>query len=189
MTQSLPAQTTYARWLALARIVAGAMWLGHAVPKFITSDTFMPPNGAIVNLVTQGSQHGSHYVAPFLAGVVLPNISLFAELVRLGELLTGIALVLGLFTRLGGLAGMFLTVMYASAKGPLFSLDVLSGNDFAMFTLSGINLVLPTGRAFGLDALMSRRRARLARVHAEFVQEPPLITPPPSTEPPSGISS
>lgn len=182
--KTLPSASTYARWLALFRIVTGAIWIEHAVPKFLDSASFMGPNGFMPQLVAKGTQHGSHAFAPFLANVVTPNMALFAELVRLGELLTGVVLVLGLFTRVGGLVGVFLTIMYLGAKGPLLSYETLGTPDFAMLSLSAINLVLPTGRAFGIDALLGRSRGRVPRVQAEFVPEPPLITPPPPTETP-----
>jgi uncharacterized membrane protein YphA (DoxX/SURF4 family) len=174
----LPAASTYARWLALARIVTGAMWIAHAVPKFLDSATFLPPSGTMAQMVTKGAQHGSHAFAPFFANVVTPNIALFAELVRLGELLTGIALLLGLLTRLGGLVGVFLPIMYLAAKGPLLSYETLATPDFTILILSAINLVLPTGRVLGIDALLGRPRSRVERVQAEFVPEPPLTPPP-----------
>jgi uncharacterized membrane protein YphA (DoxX/SURF4 family) len=181
--KTLPSGSTYARWLALVRIVTGAMWIAHALPKFLDSATFMPPHGFMPKLVAHGAQHGSRVFAPFFANVVAPNMALFAELVRLGELLTGIALLFGIFTRAGGLVGIVLPIMYVSAKGPLLSYETLATPDFTMLVLSGINLVLPTGRVFGIDALLGRPRRRLERVHAEFVPEPPLITPPPPTGP------
>lgn len=182
--KTLPSASTYSRWFAVLRMLTGAMWIAHALPKFLNSPSFMPPKGSIEQLVSKGAQHGSHLFAPFLANVVTPNIALFAELVRLGELLTGIVLLLGVFTRLGGLVGIFLPVMYLGAKGPLLSYETLATPDFSMLVLSAINLVLPTGRVFGVDALLGRSRTRIPRVQAEFVPEPPL-TPPPPPEPSS----
>jgi uncharacterized membrane protein YphA (DoxX/SURF4 family) len=182
--KTLPTAPAYARWLAAFRILVGAMWIAHALPKFLHPATFMPPNGFMAQLVAKGTQHGSHVFAPFLANVVTPNIALFAELVRLGELLTGVALVLGLFTRFAGLVGIFLPIMYLGAKGPLLSYETLATPDFSILVLSAINLVLPTGRVFGIDAMLGARRARIPRVQAEFVPEPP-ITPPPPAEPSS----
>ena len=184
MIKSLPTSAAYARWLALLRIVVGAAWIAHALPKFLESDAFMPPKGFIVSFVSNAAAHGSNVFRPFFANVVLPNIALFAELVRLGEMVAGVLLVLGLFTRFGGLLGMYLTLNYAAAKGPLLSSQTLAGSDFAMFVLSGINFVLPTGRALGIDAILARRRARPQTVRAEFVPEPPLITPPPPSPTP-----
>lgn len=180
--KTLPSAPTYARWLAVIRIATGAAWIAHALPKFLDSASFMPPNGSIAQLVSKGAVHGSHAFAPFLANVVTPNMALFAELVRLGELLTGVALLLGLFTRLGGLVGVLLPIVYLGAKGPLLSYETLATADFATIVLSAINVVLPTGRVFGIDALLGRSRARIPRVQAEFVPEPPL-TPPPPPEP------
>lgn len=176
--KSLPSALTYARWLALARIVTGAMWIAHAVPKFLDSAKFLPPNGSMAQMVAKGAQHGSHAFSGFFANVVTPNIALFAELVRLGELLTGIALLLGLLTRLFGLIGIFLPIMYLAAKGPLLSYETLATPDFSILILSAINLVLPTGRVLGIDALLGRPRSKIERVQAEFVPEPPLTPPP-----------
>ena len=38
----LPASRAYGGWLALARILTGAIWLIHGVPKFLNSAQFMP---------------------------------------------------------------------------------------------------------------------------------------------------
>jgi uncharacterized membrane protein YphA (DoxX/SURF4 family) len=176
--KTLPSAATYARCLALVRVVTGVAWIAHALPKFLDSASFMPPDGSISKLVTTGMQQGSHVYQPFLANVVAPNIALFAELVRLGEMLTGIVLVLGVFTRFGGLVGMFLTLNYMAAKGPVVTSSQLASADFSMFLLSAIQLLLPTGRAFGFDALLGRSRPRVERVQAEFVPEPPMTPPP-----------
>ncbi|MBV8148361.1 MAG: DoxX family membrane protein, partial [Candidatus Eremiobacteraeota bacterium] len=144
--KSLPSSSAYAGWLALLRILTGAAWLAHAIPKYSKSDEFMPPNGFIVSFVSRGLENTTGAYHNFLAGAVQPNLALFAELVRLGELLTGAVLVLGLFTRLGGLVGIFLTLNYMAAKGIIFRADALESADFSMFLLSAINFVLPTGR-------------------------------------------
>ena len=179
----LPSSSTYAGWLAILRIVTGVIWLSHAVPKFAHSDTFMPPNGFIAAYVSQGLQKTTGPYHDFLANVVQPNLSIFAELVRLGELLTGVALVLGLFTRLGGLVGIVLTLDYLAARGALVSTATLQSLDFGLLVLSATALVLPTGRALGIDALLarSRRPPPVQTVRAEFVPEPspppPIVSP------------
>jgi thiosulfate dehydrogenase [quinone] large subunit len=179
---TLPSSFTYARWLAVARILTGIMWLVHGIPKFTNSDQFMPPNGFITNYIQHGLQSTSGIYHGFLAGVVAPNLGIFAELVRLGEVLVGISLLLGALTRLGGLGGVLLTLNYLAARGGLLSFNALSSIDFAMLVLSGVSLVLPTGRILGVDALFSRPRSAPATVRAEFVPEPPLDRP---TAPPN----
>ena len=49
----LPSSSTYALWLALFRIYAGAFWLMHGIPKFLHGEEFMPPNGAMMQFLNQ----------------------------------------------------------------------------------------------------------------------------------------
>ncbi len=179
----LPSSTTYARWLAIVRILTGLMWLSHGIPKFMQSAQFMPPSGFASDFVTRGVQSTTGVYHTFLANVVQPNLPLFAELVRLGEVLVGVSLVLGALTRLGGLAGIVLTLNYIAARGHMFSSATVQSLDFAIMVLSLICVVLPTGRALGVDALFTRaRRPPATTVRAEFVPEPPLTGP---TAPPN----
>jgi|GEM_PF-886094 len=189
----LPSNRSYAFWLALLRICVGGAWLVHGTGKFLHPDAFMPPNGLISKVVANGVANGSGPYHDFLANVVSPNIGLFAEATRVGEVLVGCLLVLGFLTRLGGLGGMLLTLNYMLAQGELASTDVLGSLDAATFLLSAVNFVLPTGRAIGLDWFFSRPRpvavavpvapagptviAPSGAVQAEFVDERPLDGP------------
>ncbi|MHB8146419.1 MAG: TQO small subunit DoxD [Vulcanimicrobiaceae bacterium] len=186
-----PSSKTYAFWLALLRIFTGAAWIVHGTGKFTQSAMFMPPNGFIVGFIAKAASATTGPYHDFLVNVVQPNISIFAELVRLGEVLTGCALVLGIFTRFGGFVGVLLTLNYMAAKGAFGSLEGVAGIDAAMLALSAVNLVLPTGRMLGVDALLGRPRAAarvvvtpapinvtpVQPVQAEFVDEQPLEGP------------
>jgi uncharacterized membrane protein YphA (DoxX/SURF4 family) len=187
----LPSSSTYAGWLGVARILTGAMWLAHAIPKFSKSDEFMPPNGFMVMYVARGLQNTTGAYHNFLATVVQPNLPLYAELVRLGELLTGLALLFGVFTRLGGLVGMLLPLNYLAARGNILTSAALQSLDFSMFVLSAVSFVLPTGRALGVDALLAGRKRAAPTVRAEFVPEPgpPPQAPPPQATPSPGPST
>jgi thiosulfate dehydrogenase (quinone) large subunit len=178
----LPSSGRYAGWLALVRILTGVAWLSHGIPKFVQSAQFMPPNGFFADFVTRGVQATTGPYHTFLATSVQPYMPLFAELVRLGEVLVGISLVLGAFTRLGGLVGVLLPLNYLAARGHMFSSATLQSVDFATGLLSLISLVLPTGRFLGVDALFTRSR-RPPPVRAEFVPEPPLDRPTASPNP------
>ncbi len=181
----LPSNTVYASWLALFRLYAGAFWLLHGIPKFTQSQDFMPPTGFMPDFVNNAIAHTSGWYHGFLLDTVLPNVSLFAELVRLGEVVTGALLVLGAFTRLGGLIGVLLALNYITAKGGLAHASMWSGLDAAALVLSALNVVLPTGRILGIDALLARSRAArkpeaVPATPAEpavFVDEPPMTGP------------
>jgi thiosulfate dehydrogenase (quinone) large subunit len=187
----LPSSQAYALWLAILRILTGGLWLARGIPKFTQSAAFMPPGGTMTLSVNRGlalTSPGSPY-HNFLAHVVQPYIGFFAELVRLGEVLVGVALVLGVLTRLGGLGGVLLTLGYMAAAGGIGTFAAWQGLDACLLVLSLTNLVLPTGRTLGIDAFFGQQRAAAVpapptTVRAEFVNEPPLEGPTAPTQTP-----
>ncbi len=158
-------------WLLIFRLYAAVFWLVHGLPKFLNPTMFMPPGGFMGQMIAHASQTSTGFYHDFLVNVVTPNIGLFAELVRLGEVLTGISLLLGFLTPLGGIVGCFLALNYLAAAGELRSLTGLSTLNAAAFALSFFCIVLPVGRIAGIDALLVRKPNRRA-VKAEFVDEP-----------------
>jgi uncharacterized membrane protein YphA (DoxX/SURF4 family) len=173
----LPSALSYARWLAVLRILTGGIWLVHAIPKFTDSDSFMPPNGAIVGFITKAIANPETNPAyhTFLANAVLPNIAIFAELVRLSELMVGVALVLGVLTRLGGFGSVFLTLNYMAASRGFSTFAAWGTLDATLLIMSLPNLVLPTGRVWGIDMFFGMKaEPKPETVRAEFVDEPPL---------------
>lgn len=118
----LPTSRSYAGWLALVRILTGVIWLLHAIPKFLNGVAFLPPDGFFATYLQRGIATTIGPYHDFLVNVIQPNAAIFAELVRFGELLVGISLVLGLFSRLGGFFGIVLTVDYMAA-GALLGLS------------------------------------------------------------------
>lgn len=147
----------YGAWLAVFRILVGAMWLIHAYGK-ITDAQWALPNGDCYQIVTgmiSNTQGGLH---DFVANTVLPNIGIFARLQEWGEFLSGVSLVLGLLTRVGGLVGFLLPMLYFSMKGAYAHLDGWAGLDTMTAIASALNLVLPTGAVLGLDSLFGRRK-------------------------------
>lgn len=171
-------QWTLGFWFCVLRIYAGCFWLAHGVPKFLHSATFMPPNGFIVQAAQHAASSQSGWYHVFLAGTVLPNIHVFAELVRLGEVLTGCSLLLGIFTRAGGAVGCFLLLNYMAVNGEFASWTTLGSVEAAGFMLSLTFVLVPAGRIFGADALLLRTRSQQAasaepRVIPEIVDEGP----------------
>jgi thiosulfate dehydrogenase [quinone] large subunit len=176
-----PSSRTYAGWLAIVRILTGAIWLIHGLPKFLNSEQFMPPNGFIVTYIQNGVARTTGPYHDFLVGIVQPNIATFAELVRLGEVCVGLSLLLGVLTRVSGLFGVILTLNYLAGRAGLAKVNSWGSIDACLMLLSAMSLVLPTGRVLGIDGFF-KRKPRRAPVVAEFVPERPLDRP---TAPPS----
>lgn len=173
----LPSSRTYAGTLAVVRILTGAIWLIHAIPKFMNGDAFLPPNGFFATYPQNGIAKTAGPFHSFLVGTVAPNAAIFAELVRFGELCVGVSLFLGLFTRLGGLFGIVLPLVYMAARGAGTTVSAWGTADASLALLSAISLFLPTGRVAGFDALRGCRTPRKRAVIAEVVPERPLEGP------------
>lgn len=173
----LPSSRVYGGWLALARLLTGAIWLDHGVPKFLNSVQFMPPAGAFGTYLQDGIVKTVGPYHDFLVNTVQPNAALFAELVRFGEVCVGISLLLGLFSRVGGFVGILLPLNYLAARAALGTFNGWSSIDGCLMLLSALSFVLPTGRVAGLDALMLRPSVRRTTVVAEIVPERPLDGP------------
>lgn len=173
---SLPSARYYAGWLAFLRIVVGLIWLAHGVPKFLQSARFMPPTGFMPIAVAEGIKSNTGFYHDFLLNVVTPNAPIFAELVRLGEVLVGLSLLFGLLTRLGALGGVFLALNYYFLNNPSLSFGSLGSLEFATLVLSAANFVFPAGRVLGVDALLGRKRPEPPLI-PEFVDEPAPTVP------------
>lgn len=169
----MPSHWTYAGWFTVLRLYAGIFWLVHGIPKFLNSAAYMPPSGFMPQIVQKGIVSQTGFYHDFLLNVVTPNISLFAELVRLGEVLVGLSLLFGIFTRFGGLVGCFLALNYMGINGEFKSWMTIGSLDAAAFMLSFLMLVVPAGRVIGVDAMLVRRPVRKDVVIPEVVDEPP----------------
>ncbi len=167
----LPSARYYASWLAVLRIFTGVFWISHGVGKFLDSAAYLPPDGFMGKMVAKSTGGTTGFYHDFLLNTVTPHVGLFAELVRVGEVLVGCSLLFGLFTRLGALGGVFLALNYVLAKGGFASYDTIGSLDAAAIALSFINVVIPTGRVFGVDALLTRK-PRSRPLTPEFVDEP-----------------
>ena len=144
----------YGAWLAVFRILVGATWLIHGYGK-VTDPQWALPNGNCYQFVTGMTAHTEGFYHDFVTSFVLPNITVFATLVAWGETLTGVSLVLGLLSRIGGLVGILALTYLLRAHSHT---NGYAGLDMLTMLASGLNLVLPTGAVFGFDALFSRRK-------------------------------
>jgi len=99
------------------------------------------------------------FYRPFLLHVAMPYSSVLALLVTLGEIVVGVALLLGIATRLGALLGLFLCLNFIFAKGtPLLSVE--QPIVFAVMLLTVY--ASAAGRALGFDQILKGRLPRWA---------------------------
>jgi len=142
--------------LALVRIFVGLLWFQQLAWK-------MPPTfGGLHRYVESEAQHTfvPGYKA-ILTNVFLTHFTLLGTLVWMAELLVGITLLFGLFTRFGALLALLLSVQLyvglAYAPGEWYC-------TYGMLVLLALALVaVPAGRRLGLDQLLASRMQQAAQ--------------------------
>lgn len=140
--------------LVVLRVYLGGVFLVASLPKL--QHDFTPFLVGFLEQVTL--ERGHPFYREFVQQVVLPNAPVFAALVTWGELLVGVLLILGLFTRLSAVVALVLAVNYMFAKGAWFWTP--SSNDAAFAAISVALLIGAAGRTLGLDAFLAQRWPR-----------------------------
>jgi thiosulfate dehydrogenase [quinone] large subunit len=148
--------------LAALRVYLGLVWFTYGRSK-------LEPNwGAgtreFLSAVKDASASTSGPFETFLTGVIVPHQQVFAELVAYGELLVGIALILGLLTKVGALGGAFLSLTYFFETGKFERHFGLMSFELMLFAVSLFIFVTPADRFASIDSMLwrtrSNRRAR-----------------------------
>lgn len=137
----LIADTRMAPFWLLVRLAIGWEWLHAGWVKVTNAAWFGFGAGAPIVGFVNGAlakTSGLHpdvqgWYAAFLEACVLPNPALWANLVSVGELLVGLALILGFLTAISAFWGTFMSVNFLLA-------GTVSINPF--LTLGGIALML-----------------------------------------------
>jgi uncharacterized membrane protein YphA (DoxX/SURF4 family) len=137
------------RGLALARSGFGLYYVSQAYDK---TTTHWFSSGAPLTKFLQGSlPKAEGFYRSFIHSAVLPHAGTVAQLTTIGEWTAGILLVLGLFTRLGALVGIWLNLNYMLLKG----LASTGGSVDRLFVLSCLVFLLASaGLAWGLDGVL-----------------------------------
>ncbi|MBI2563208.1 MAG: TQO small subunit DoxD [candidate division NC10 bacterium] len=141
--------------LAILRILYGILWLQQAAWK-VPPDFGMLSNGGLFSWTQQMAKYS--FLPPhrfFVSSVVLPYFLVFAWLTLLTELFIGFSHLLGILSRLGALAALFMSanLLVGLARHPgewPWSYIMLLG--YALLFLSA-----HPGRVLGLDGWLSRR--------------------------------
>jgi thiosulfate dehydrogenase [quinone] large subunit len=138
-------------WL-IVRLYVGYEWIIAGWAKVQNPAWFGSSAGSALAGFLKGAlakSAGDHpdvqgWYATFLQNVVLPNASVWSNVVAVGELLVGIALILGIFTGIAALFGSFMNFNYLLA-------GTVSTNPILLFLAIFIILAWKTAGWIGLD--------------------------------------
>jgi hypothetical protein len=152
--------------LVVSRLIIGYLWYQQLLwklpptfgcpPNFGVSTSFQARTSGLcdwVGLMTIYSKIPLQ--ASLVKQFVVPNISWMGWIIWLGEASVAVSLILGLFTRLGGLLGLL------QGLNLYFGVTAVPGEWYWTYgmlaTLGLIFLAVPSGRIFGLDAWLRPR--------------------------------
>ena len=138
-------------WLIL-RVYLGWQWLTAGWEKAVSPDWLGPHAGTPLTGFVQGALSkttGAHpsvqsWYGWFLQTFVLPYVNAWSYAVTIGELLVGIALILGIFTGIAAFFGGFMNVNYLLS-------GTVSTNPFLFVIATWIVLAWKTAGWLGLD--------------------------------------
>lgn len=143
--------------ITLLRVYTGVFFVSHGYSKVIRGSGF---GDGLAGFVNSQLENSFGFIRPFLESVVLPNKALFGVLVSWGELLVGLALIVGLATRYASVAGAVMVAAFWFTKGQ----GALEGqnHDVVWFVIFVVLAAVHAGRTHGLDARLSDRFKFLA---------------------------
>ena len=123
LSKLLFADTRFSAVWLLVRLYVGYQWLQAGFEKVINPLWVGPKAGVALSgfvMGALGKATGSHpdvqsWYAQFLQGFVVHNAVTFSYVVSFGELLVGVALILGIFTGIAAFFGAFMNMNYLLA--------------------------------------------------------------------------
>ena len=147
------------------RVLVGAVWLNGAVEKLLNPEF---PQQFATSLEAGGFvSQAPPFFQDFMRGVVVPSTELFAQLMRLGELALGIALILGLLTNLAAIGSVALSIVIMLSQGGVRLGTGLGAPEFLTVNvlvalLSVVILLSAAAKNLSVDALLARRSPNLS---------------------------
>ena len=148
-------RTTQNVYTWLARFFVGGMWYQQMLWKMPPTFTDNPDgSGGLGYWMGEMVKYAAfRHHASLVNDLMLPNFKLFAFQVWAGETFIAVSLLLGLFTRVGGLLG---TLMAINLWLGLYNRpNEWPWTYFFLILLNGFFFVFRAGQALGIDALIS----------------------------------
>ncbi len=142
--------------ITLLRVYTGIFFLSHGFGK-IQRGNFTEGMTGFINGRLEDS---FGFMRAFLESVVLTNAGFFGFLVPWGELLVGLALIVGLATRYASVAGAIMVAAFWFMKGQ----GILAGqnHDIIWFVIFIVLATVHAGRLHSVDAKLADRFRFLA---------------------------
>lgn len=144
-------------YLWFARIVIGGMWYQQMLWKLPLTFTDNPDGSGGLRywMEEMGKYAAFKPHASLVNDLMLPNFKLFAFQVWAAETFVAVSLLLGLFTRLGGLLGMLMAMNLW--LGLYNRPHEWPWTYFFLILLNGLFFFFRAGRALGVDAVFARQ--------------------------------
>ncbi|MEO8563763.1 MAG: hypothetical protein ABI601_16920 [bacterium] len=135
--------------LTVLRIAVGAYWLFEQHWKLPPDFGLHEPRGLMFAFRESAAYPTIHLYGAFIQDVVIPHFHLFGWLLLLTEMVIGLSLLLGAWTKIGALLGVLqavnlLVAQASTPEGPWIYAAILAVNLLV--------LVAPSGRALSVDA-------------------------------------
>jgi thiosulfate dehydrogenase [quinone] large subunit len=147
------------------RVLIGAVWLNGGVEKLLNPSF---PKQFAVSLQAGGFvSQAPPFFQDFMKGYVVPNAELFAQLMRVGELTLGIALILGLLTNLAALGSIGLSAVILLSQGGVGLGTGLGSPEFLTINvivalISVVILLSPGAKELSIDSRLAERSPALS---------------------------
>ncbi len=148
--------------VAGARIMIGILWLyslrWKLPPGFMSGEE----RGLLEWLQLEVQYPAFEFYGQFVSSVVIPNFTIFAWLIFLAELIVGLMLLTGTFTRLAGLLGLLMAINLGIGL-----LEVPGEWPWSYVMLAmwqGAFMIMGAGRVFGVDGWLLRRYPESGRL-------------------------
>src|SRR5918995_2792001 len=147
------------------RVLVGAVWLNGAIEKLLNPEF---PQQFATSLQAGGFvSQAPPFFQDFMLDTVVPNAELFAQLMRVGELALGVALILGLLTNLAAIGSVGLSVVILLSQGGVRLGTGLGAPEFLTINvvvalISLIILLSPGAKIFSVDSRLAQRSPGLS---------------------------